>query len=180
MSRVRLVAAATFAIVGVLLAGCSSTSVPSWLQSTPPPPPTQALQFQSNPPGADVRTADGQTCKTPCSLALPLTAQTTSFAMTGYLPQTVPIQVQQTDPPTFAPNPVMATLQSAEPKPKVKSKPHKAKTAKSAAPKSAAPAQDNVFPPPPAPAASTPYPAAPQPMQPAAPSPFPPPPSQHQ
>jgi hypothetical protein len=182
MSRVRLIAAAAFAIAGIVLAGCSSTSVPSWLQTTPPPPPTQALQFQSVPPGVDVRTVDGQTCKTPCALALPLTTQSISFAMTGYLPQTVPVQVQQSDPPTFAPNPVVATLQSAEPKPKPK--PHKPKTAKtvakSAAPKSAAPAQDSVFPPPPPPAASSPYPDAPQPMQPATPSPFPPPPSQRQ
>jgi len=181
MLRVRLIAAATFATACTVLAGCSSTSVPSWLQTTPPPPPTQALTFQSLPLGADVRTADGQTCKTPCSLTLPLTAQSINFSLNAYLPQTVSVQVQPSDSPTFVPNPVMATLQSAAP-PKPKPKPHKPKpktAAKSVAPTSAAPGQDSAFPPPPMPAASSPYPAPP-PMQPAAPSPFPPPPSQHQ
>src|ERR1700691_5844434 len=124
MLRVRLIAAATFVVSGIALAGCSSASspswVPSWLQVKPPPPPVQALQFQSEPPGADVRTVDGQTCRTPCTLALPVTAQSVSIALNGYLPQNVPIEVQQTtDTPSLSPNPVAVTLQSSAPPPVV-------------------------------------------------------------
>jgi hypothetical protein len=185
--RVRLIAAAAFAIAGFVLAGCASSSVPSWLQIKPPPPPTQTLQFESEPPGADVRTADGQTCKTPCSLGLPLTAQTVSFAMDGYLPQTLPVEVQQSGerqadnslpPPNFLPNPVAVALQAVAAKPVVKPKPHKPvkKTAKAATakPASAAPAQDSAFPLPPP--LNSPYPAPPP--MPALQSPYPQP-SQH-
>jgi hypothetical protein len=167
MSRVRL-AAATFAIVivGFSLAGCSSSSESSWLQSKPP---VQALQFESAPPGADVRTTDGQTCKTPCSLWVPRAAQQVNFALNGYLPQTVAVDVHQDNvfsPTVFVPNPVSAMLQ-AEPKP-VKSKSHKvsalpkpkmpkaaAKPAATGSPSIMAPEpttttpQDSAFPPPP-------------------------------
>jgi hypothetical protein len=167
MLRIRFVATITpvIGLVGFALAGCSSTSLPSWLQTTPPPPPTQALQFNSLPQGADVRTADGQTCKTPCTLAVPVTTQTVSFVMTGFVPQSVPVQVAQgSDPPQLQPNPVEASLQ-ALPKPAAKPKPHKrkpkvaAKPGPEASPSIAAPEpssaapQDNVFPaPPPMPA----------------------------
>ncbi len=155
MLRVGVVAVAAIA-VGVALAGCTSSSAPSWLT------PLKPLQFESEPPGADVTVAGAasQTCKTPCALALPLTNQSVNFAMNGYLPQTVPVEVHSfTD---FAPNPVQVTLQTAiTPKP-VKPKPRKPaggpKTAaRSVAPQpppsapapAPAPAQDNAFPPPP-------------------------------
>jgi hypothetical protein len=171
MSRARLIAATTFAIVGIALAGCSSASLPSWMQLKPPAPPVQALQFESEPPGADVRTTDGQACRTPCSLALPLTSQSVNIAMNGYLPQTVPVEVTQSGerqadnsfaPPSFVPNPVDVTLQAVAPPAAVKPKPKKTKkamAAKPAAPKPApvaAPAQDSAFPPPPP--TNTPYP----------------------
>lgn len=165
MFRIRAVGALSSiaGFAGLVLAGCSGTSssLPSWLQTTPPPPPTQSLQFDSQPPGADVRTADGQTCKTPCTLAVPVQTQTVSFGMNGFVPQSVPVQVAPgSDPPQLQPNPVLASLQ-ALPKPAAKPKPHKPKpkvaakpsvspTPSIAAPEptSAAP-QDNVFPPPP-------------------------------
>jgi hypothetical protein len=181
MLCVRLIAAVTFVVSGIALAGCSSASspswVPSWLQVKPPPPPVQALQFESNPPGADVRTVDGQTCRTPCTLALPLTAQSISFAMNGFLPQSVPIEVQQTtDTPNFLPNPVTATLQSSAPQPVAKKRKKSTKTAAKPIAAKPAPAQDSAFPPPPQ--ANSPYPAPPQ--QPVQSSPFPPPPSRQQ
>lgn len=166
MLRIRLLAAG-IAATGLALAGCSGSSTSSLFQ--PSPPPTQALQFETFPPGADVRTADGQTCRTPCSLAVPLSAQSVNFAMNGYTPQAVPVSVHQDNvfsPTVFAPNPVVATLQAVppskpvkRPSPKTAAKPA-AKTitaAKSVAPpppmsSSRAPApvqQDNAFPPPP-------------------------------
>ena len=174
MLRARLIPAGTFAIlgiVGIALAGCTSASAPSWMPSwltiKPPPPPTVVLQFESQPPGADVHTVDGQTCKTPCSLALPLTTQSVSFGLNGYLPQTVPVEVAQSGEPNFQPNPVQVTLQAD--KPAAKPKPHKPKVAaKSPTPKPAiaapaAPAQDRSFPPPPQMASpSSPFPPPPQ------------------
>jgi PEGA domain len=155
MLRVRFVAAVVG--MGSALAGCSSSSAPSWVPSwMTVAPPTQALQFESQPPGADVRAAQGQTCKTPCALALPLTNQTVTFAMNGYLPQTVPVEVH--DSSAFAPNPVEVTLQSSTPPKPVKPLKPKPKTAErtmTAArttaphPTAAPPPQDNAFPPPP-------------------------------
>ena len=177
MLRMRAVGVLTsiIGIAGLALAGCSGTSssLPSWLQTTPPPPTTQSLQFDSQPQGADVRTADGQTCKTPCTLAVPVQTQTVSFAMNGFVPQSVPVQVAPgSDPAQLQPNPVLASLQSLQ-KPVTKPKPHKPKVAgkprvsptpsiAAPEPASAAP-QDNVFPPPP-------------PMQPQQDNSFPPPP----
>jgi hypothetical protein len=168
MSRIRVVGAlaSVAGLAGFVLAGCSGTSssLPSWLQTTPPPPPTQSLQFDSQPPGADVRTADGQTCKTPCTLAVPVQTQTVSFGMNGFVPQSVPVQVAAgSNPPQLQPNPVLASLQALpspstgkpkphKPKPKVAAKPPRVSPNPSIAapePASAAPPQDNVFPPPP-------------------------------
>jgi hypothetical protein len=110
-----------------------------------------------------------------------LTAQTVNFELNGFLPQTVPVEAQpsgerQADnslPPNFLPNPLAVRLQAVAAKPVAKPKPHKPvkKTAKHAPPKpiSAAPAQDNAFPPPPQ--LNSPYPAPPP--MPAMPSPYP-------
>lgn len=158
MLRARLIAAVVF-VMGFALAGCTSASAPSWMPSwltiKPPPPPTVSLQFESEPPGADVHTVDGQTCKTPCSLALPLTAQSASFGLAGYLPQTVAVEVTQSGEPNFQPNPVQVTLQ-ATPKPAAKPKPRKPKVAAKTNPPAAksemaapaAAAQDDASPPP--------------------------------
>lgn len=170
MLRIRLIPAVMF-VMSVALAGCTSASAPSWMPSwltiKPPPPPTVTLQFESEPSGADVRTVDGQTCKTPCSLALPLTTQSVSFGLSGYLPQTVPVEVAQGGEPNFQPNPVAVTLQSA-PKP-AKPKPHRAsaaakiKPAPTRATATPPPAQDNSFPPQPQVAApASPFPPPPQ------------------
>jgi PEGA domain len=91
MSRVGLIAV-FMAVVGVALQGCSGSS--DWLTPKPSAPQLQALEFQTEPPGADVRTAQGQTCKTPCSLAIPPEAQTVTFDKGGFLPQTVQIGVR--------------------------------------------------------------------------------------
>jgi hypothetical protein len=170
MLRVRLVAAAIVAMASVL-AGCTSSSAPSWMPSwltiKPPAPPTQVLQFESEPPGADVRSADGQTCRTPCSLVLSLTSQSVNFALNGHLPQAVPVEVVQSGEPNFQPNPVQVTLQAVA-KPAAKPKPRKPKvaaktTAKPPTPNPAmaapaAPTPDNAFSPPPQMASPSPFP----------------------
>jgi hypothetical protein len=53
------IAAAVAVVVGVSLAGCSSVS------SIPLSEQFQALNFESDPPGAEIHTAQGQTCIRP-------------------------------------------------------------------------------------------------------------------
>jgi PEGA domain len=131
--RVRQVAAiAANGIILLVLSGCSSATAPSWVPGwmTIKPEP-QALRFESAPPGADVTVKVGpnqapQTCKTPCSLTLPLSQQLVTVALNGYEPQTLAVDVQ--DAKDFDPNPVQVTLQAAHPK---SHSPKSAKTATS-------------------------------------------------
>ena len=185
MLRVRLFAVATV-VMGAALAGCSSSgSMSDWFKPSPPPP--QVLQFQSVPAGANVQTAQGQTCLTPCSLAVPVTSQAVSFTLNGFAPQTIQLSVHQaegslfsTPPPDLVPNPVVAALQALPPPPRKVVKPRPRRMVarpKPAAPRPAsmsgptqpsiaapeqAPAQDNVFPPPPPTNSPSPFPPPPQ------------------
>jgi PEGA domain len=109
-------------------------------------PPTEVLRVESEPPGADARTSQGQSCRTPCELTVQSGGEmTVSFALNGYQPQTV--QVRPDVAPTsynetgmggrLQPNPVYAELQSVKPPAKKKS-PARKQTAQKSAP--AAPA----------------------------------------
>ena len=125
MSRLDLIGAG-FAAAILSLAGCS----------TPPPapsaPPNEELEFSSQPPGADIRTSDGQTCRTPCSLTLQVVPLAVTFALKGFRNETVTVQAVQVPrtapvqaPPSqdyypiegstpavrFSPNPVEVKLQ---------------------------------------------------------------------
>jgi len=202
MSRVKLVVAATAAVMGIALGGCSG-AMPEWMSTQPPGPQMQSLRFESDPPGADVRTAKGQTCQTPCSLPVPTENQTVAFAKPGFEPQTVQVIARESgDQSTFssmfggspprilAPNPVQVVMISEPPPPPPKSKHHKsvsrartaARTTPPAAPPTITPKQPMAQP------ASAPYPQSdpqpaaspfpPPPQQPAS-SPFPPPPPMH-
>jgi len=107
------IAAAVAVIVGVSLAGCSATS------SIPLSDQFQALNFESDPPGAEIRTTQGQTCITPCALSVPPQEQPVTITRDGYMPQTVQVTTGsppdhpfwQHPPPTFVPNPVHVVLQ---------------------------------------------------------------------
>ena len=124
MPRIGFVLTAIAATMSYALAGCSALKFDLSSQSTPPTPP-QTLQFQSEPTGAEVRTAQGQTCQTPCSLALPVESQSVIFAKNGFASQTVSISVDQppaehslfskSPPPTLKPNPVQVLLVVAPP-----------------------------------------------------------------
>src|ERR1700757_3350237 len=107
MSRVALIITAATAL-GSVLAGCSdsSSSLPEWLAPKQSAPPLQTLHFQSEPPGANVRTAKGQTCQTPCSLAVSPESQSVTFEKDGSAPQTVQVAVaEQTEHSFFAKDP---------------------------------------------------------------------------
>jgi hypothetical protein len=163
MSRVRLnVTPVVIALAATTLAGCSGgLSMPDWMSLKSSPPPAQTLQFESDPPGADVRTAQGMSCQTPCALNIPPESQAVSFTKMGYLPQTVQVSIRipehsmfESPPPDIQPNPVAVVLQPAGPPPKLKKPPLKRPRphpAAAAAPAGAAPppGQDSAFPPPP-------------------------------
>ena len=124
MSR-EFFAAATAAVMGFALTGCASVMpsmpdwmTPSWMTSKSSVPPMQSLRFESDPPGAEVRTAQGLTCKTPCEMMVPSEVQPVSIAKKGFASQTVQISVGdppkhsfwESPPPTLAPNPVKVVL----------------------------------------------------------------------
>jgi hypothetical protein len=79
-------------------------------------PPTEALRIESEPPGAEAKTSLGQTCRTPCELAVQAAReQTVTLALAGYQSQTVTVrpgtasgeeQDAAAGPPRLAPNPV--------------------------------------------------------------------------
>jgi hypothetical protein len=166
MSRVIAIAAC-----GLILAACSM-SMPS-LDMFRSGPATEVLRIESEPPGADARTPEGQSCRTPCELTVPAAGEIAiSFALQGYNPQTINVRAEA--PPTsFAegapparmqPNPVYAELTPAVAPRQKKSGPPKKKVAV----KKSAPAGEtgSVGPPPSAgqePAGSSSYPWPPPP-----------------
>jgi len=114
------------------------------LDALKPAPSMETVRFESEPPGAEAKTSNGQTCRTPCALALPVNAGTTvTFVLNGYLPATENIDpvTAGSGMPELRPNPVQVELTpSAAPPPKpVKPvKPEKKPVAKKPAAKPAA------------------------------------------
>jgi len=157
-------------IGGLALAACSST--PDWmnLDALKPAPMMDTVRFESEPPGAEAKTSNGQTCRTPCALALPANAPiTVTFTLNGYQPDSENIEpiANSNGLPEFRPNPVQVELTPAPPPPKPVKKPAakkktgakpaaKPKPKTSAAPAPAPPAQQQ---------APAPWPATPAPTR---------------
>lgn len=99
---------------GIALASCSGSGD---LMRTAVP--TVPLQFESEPPGAEVKTSGGQSCKTPCALAVPAADMQVTYSLNGFQPQTVPVKLVPPEPgdfgspPRFDPSPVTAELVKA-------------------------------------------------------------------
>lgn len=122
---------------GLTLAACSMSG--SSLDFFKSAPPTETLRVESEPPGADARTSQGQSCRTPCELTVPVEGEiAVSFALNGYQPQT--LQVRPEASPTTSgdagksggrlqPNPVYAELQPLKPPGKKKSPAKRKQTA---------------------------------------------------
>ncbi len=156
---------------GLALAACSSLNLD--LSAFKPAPPTEAVRFESQPPGAEAKVSNGQTCRTPCALALPSSGPyTVTFTLNGYEPETDQLELVSLGDNTsrLEPNPVMAELSPAAPPPPVKKRPVPRKRVAKPVAKRAAPAN-------PAPArAAAPPPLAPAPSEPVSPWPTAPPP----
>jgi hypothetical protein len=110
MSRVIAIVACGFTV-----AACSAT-MPSlnFLSSLPP---SEALRFESEPPGAEVKTSSGQTCRTPCELTVQVAPEVSAtFALNGYQPQTISLRTEAGsgfNSARLAPNPVYVELRAA-------------------------------------------------------------------
>jgi hypothetical protein len=107
MSRVIAVVACGFTV-----AACSA-SMPS-MNFFSSSPPTEAVRFESEPPGAEVKTSAGQTCRTPCELTVQVAPEmSATFALSGYQPQTISVRSEASgglSAPRLAPNPVHVEL----------------------------------------------------------------------
>jgi PEGA domain len=113
MSRIAL-SVVVAAAIGASLTGCSSA-----LSSNSASEKLQTLKFESDPPGAEIRTTQDQTCKTPCELTVPSREQPVTITKKGYAPQTVQVTMGpqpdhsfwENPPPTLVPNPIHVVLQ---------------------------------------------------------------------
>ncbi len=86
MSRVIAVIAC-----GFTLAACSTT-MPS-LDFMKSAPQSEMLAIESEPPGAEAKTSLGQSCRTPCQLAVqPGSEFSVTLALSGYQLQTVSVR----------------------------------------------------------------------------------------
>ncbi len=131
MNSVRAPAIACLLCFTVALPGCSasSSSGGSALGGTSPPPGQWTLHLKSEPPGAEAKAPQGQSCRTPCELILPMADTSVTFTLAGYYPQIIPItwlpatfhyeMYERTDqtgaiyPVDFSPNPAIAQLEPA-------------------------------------------------------------------
>jgi hypothetical protein len=147
--------------------------MPSWMQFDTPAfmrsaPAATTMQFESEPAGAEARTSLGQSCRTPCSLAVTGTDFSVSFSLPGYQPQTVPVRVTAPEgsegEARLVPNPVFVEMVPAGPPPSMKKQPPQKRKPKVAAPHSAPRAAPTAMAPEtptsPAPAPASPWPPA--------------------
>jgi hypothetical protein len=110
-------------IVGGALALAACSSTPDWmsLDGLKPAPAMDTVRFESEPPNAEVKASGGQTCRTPCALALPVSGPTTvTFTLAGYQPETETLEPITAigSPTNLRPNPVTVELTPAPPAPK--------------------------------------------------------------
>ncbi len=145
MRRVFLLTAA-----GLSLAGCSSFSTDAF-KSAPEP---VTVQFESTPPGAEVKTSVGPACTTPCSLPIVTEGNfEATFTLPKFQPTTVPVTVTRV-PGDFTqaartvvePSPVAVELAPATPARKARKAAKKRAAAPAPATEEAAPAAGSPFP----------------------------------
>ncbi|HYV70318.1 MAG TPA: hypothetical protein VE970_09460 [Pseudolabrys sp.] len=110
------------------------------------------VSLESEPPGAEAKASNGQTCRTPCSLAMPVDASASiTFTLNGYQPETEKLEAITStgEPPRLRPNPVVVELSPGAPSTAKKS-------TKPATKKPATRTKTTAAPPPPAPMTAAP------------------------
>ncbi len=130
-------------------------------------PANEALRIVSEPPGAEARTALGQSCRTPCELTLQVDGEATlTLALDGFKPQTVSVRMEApppgansaspAGPPRLTPNPLYVALQPAATAQPAKQRKPAAQKKPAAAPAGPAPSAAVAWPEAPAPAPAAP------------------------
>lgn len=162
---------------GFALAACESNAdwmkTPDWMKMPDfkMEPATESVRLESEPPGAEAKASNGQSCRTPCALALPSAgAATVTFTLAGYQPDSEKLDLVAMGDGTsqLRPNPLLVELTPLPPQPKTKTKkpaPKKKTSAKTAAKPAAAKSTGSAAPPPMSAQpqqAPAPWPAAPQ------------------
>jgi hypothetical protein len=98
------------------------------------------IHLNSSPQGADATASLGWRCRTPCSIELLADGPfTVTFTRKGFVPRTIPVQIEPTQPGVsakFAPDPIFAALQPL-PAPEAKSKPTRSAVTSVAPPRDA-------------------------------------------
>src|SRR5262249_61520559 len=98
------------AVIGIAaaLAACSSD-----MAGFKSGPFLDTVSLESEPPGAEAKAPNGQTCRSPCSLAMPVDASASiAFTLNGYQPETEKLEVITSTgkPPRLRPNPMVVEL----------------------------------------------------------------------
>ncbi len=125
----------------------------------------ETVRFESEPPGADVKTSTGQSCRTPCTLSLPGDKSfNVTYTLKGFRPETDSVSPFSMGDGTtrLRPNPVLAELTPLPPakkKPVGKRKPAAKQTARGPVARKPAPAPAAPAPTQPAQQGSSPWPA---------------------
>jgi hypothetical protein len=127
---------------GLALAACESNpdwmktpdwmKAPDWSNAFKSAPVTESVRLESEPPGAEAKASNGQTCRTPCALALPGDAASTiTFTLPGYQPDSEKLDLVSMGDGTsqLRPNPLLVELMALPPQPKAKKPAPKKKTA---------------------------------------------------
>ena len=103
------------AVIGIAaaLAACSSD-----MAGFKSGPFLDTVSLESEPPGAEAKASNGQTCRTPCSLAMPVDASASiTFTLNGYQPETEKLEAIAStgEPPRLRHNPVIVELSPGAP-----------------------------------------------------------------
>ena len=132
------------------LAACDSNpdwmKTPDWMKapdfSNPfkMEPVQESVRVESEPPGAEAKATNGQSCRTPCALSLPDTATSVTFTLSGYQSDSEQLELIAMGDGTsqLRPNPLLVELTPLPPPPKKKVIPKKKKAAARAPAKPAA------------------------------------------
>jgi hypothetical protein len=122
----RVIQFGVLGVFGVLLVGCAAWAF-VWF-ATPPAPSSASevtpapqsvsatIQLNSEPQGAEATTSRGWSCRTPCSIKLPVEEPfTVTFTRRGFAPSIVPVQIDPAQPSAseakFVPESVFAALE---------------------------------------------------------------------
>jgi hypothetical protein len=122
---VRRILAVVVPSLGLSVAGCSSTSMPSMpgIDSLKPKPTTTLLLIESNPAGAEAKSSLGKACRTPCTMLIGEGRDfTVTFTLAGYVPQTLNVHSTMSKgdwsvgpSPILEPGSLFPTLEPANP-----------------------------------------------------------------